>query len=98
MILLDGHQKTLECLLGTAQMQHCNAQIVHDLAGPCRAHGLQRALSQIVSQLLVKTQRILEELGCNRIMTHTQMDDAHVVGNTSAQLGSDSAESNQMLR
>lgn len=91
MILLDGHQKALECLLGTTQMQHGNAQIIHYLTGAGRAHGLQCALAQIGRQLLIEAQRILKELGRNCIVTHAQMNDAHVVGNAGAQLRSDGA-------
>lgn len=85
-ILLDGHQKALESFLGASQMQHGNAQIIHDLTRAGRAHGLQCALAQIGRQLLIEAQRILKELGSNCIVSHTQMDDSHVVGDAGAQL------------
>lgn len=91
MVLLDGHQEALERLLGTTQMQHGNAQVIHDLTGAGRAHGLQCALAQIGRQLLIEAQCILKELGRNRIVSHPQMNDSHVVGDACAQLRSDGA-------
>jgi len=43
--LLDGDQEALERFLGAAQMEHGHAQVVEDLAGSSRTHGLQRALT-----------------------------------------------------